>query len=100
MAVPIKSLTIPYLSREILDKWANLTIFCGVDGQKTKINPLALSAFSPVLKEAILQDEVVIISEFSRQEIQTLVDFVSEGILPGNCGNVQEFAEYWKPLLR
>ena len=92
MAVPIKNSTIPYLSREILDSYANVTLI-SKSGLKIYVNPLAFSAFSDILvkNDATETEEVVkIITEYEIEELKCVVDFVSEGCFPKN---VESWAE-------
>merc|ERR1711997_1343917 len=92
MAVPIKNSTIPYLSREILDSYANVTLI-SKSGLKIHVNPLAFSAFSDILVKndaTETGEDVKIITEYEIEELKCVVDFVSEGCCPKN---VESWAE-------
>ena len=84
MAVPIKNSSIPYLSRQILDSYASVTII-SKSGLKILVNPLAFSAFSDFLVKndayETLED-IKIITEYEIEDLKCVVDFVSQGICP------------------
>ena len=75
-AVPIITNVIPYLEREILDQYADIqmisTGFLNGKTLKTKIHSLALLTFTRFFRENIAakeDDEIVIITEFSPEDI-------------------------------
>ena len=91
-AVPIITNVIPYLEREILDNYADIhmisTEFLNHTEKKlttTKIHSLALLTFTRFFRENIASkedDELVIITEFSREDLIIFANFVMEGIIP------------------
>ena len=87
-AVPIITNVIPYLEREILDKYADIhmisTEFDHSGKSLTKIHSLALLTFTSFFRENLASkedDELVIITEFSREDLVTFANFVMEGII-------------------
>ena len=83
MEVPIKSSTIPYLAKDILDLYATVRVIPNDKQSKIWINPLTLLAFSDLFQDCLEpNEEVWIISEFDSIEIKMVTDFISEGILP------------------
>ena len=84
MAVPIKNSSIPYLSRQILDSYASVTIV-SKSGLKILVNPLAFSAFSDFLVKNDANEtleDIKIITEYEIEDLKCVVDFVSQGICP------------------
>ena len=84
MAVPIKNSSIPYLSRQILDSYASVTII-SKSGLKILVNPLAFSAFSDFLVKNDVNEtleDIKIITEYEIEDLKCVVDFVSQGICP------------------
>ena len=84
MAVPIKNSSIPYLSRQILDAYASVTII-SKSGLKILVNPLAFSAFSDFLVKNDVNEtleDIKIITEYEIEDLKCVVDFVSQGICP------------------
>ena len=92
-AVPIITNVIPYLEREILDQYADIqmisTGFLSGKTLKTKIHSLALLTFTRFFRENIAakeDDEIVIITEFSPEDMLIFANFVMEGIIPPKGG--------------
>ena len=84
MAVPIKNSSIPYLSRQILDSYASVTIV-SKSGLKILVNHLAFSAFSDFLVKNDVNEtleDIKIITEYEIEDLKCVVDFVSQGICP------------------
>ena len=95
MAVPIKNSNIPYLSRQILDSYASVTVI-SKSGLKILVNPLAFSAFSDLLVkiDAIENlEDVKIITEYGIEDLKCVVDFVSQGICPKTIESWSEMTE-------
>ena len=95
-AVPIITNVIPYLEREILDKYADIhmisTEFDHSGKSLTKIHSLALLTFTSFFRENLASkedDELVIITEFSREDLVTFANFVMEGIIPKGIPSVE-----------
>ena len=77
---------VPYLNRSIVDEFSELTIR-SEDGQEVKVNHLLLISWSnfskALLHKSLLQNEDFIISSnFSLQDLQMFRDFVMQGTLP------------------
>ena len=100
MAVPIKNCSIPYLSREILDSYASVTLI-SKSGSKIHVNPLAFSAFSDILvkNDAEITDEPVeIITEYDIEVLKCVVDFVSQGSCPKNIKTWDEMTQKYSEI--
>ena len=99
MAVPIKNSNIPYLSREILDSYASVTLI-SKSGLKILVNPLVFSAFSDIIirNDAENFEDVKIITEYDIEELKCLVDFVSQGSCPRNIESWAEMTHAYSEL--
>ena len=100
MAVPIKNSNIPYLSRQILDAYASVTII-SKSGLKILVNPLAFSAFSDFLVKNDVNEtleDVKIITEYEIEDLKCVVDFVSQGICPKTIESWSEMTQAYSEI--
>jgi hypothetical protein len=74
---------IRYLDPENLKQFATVTLI-STSNDKLKINPFILAAFNPKLinLRGLDPEEIFIITEFSKEELQIFVNFCHEGLLP------------------
>ena len=76
----IKSTEIPYLKKEVLELYNNVTVI-GADGGRIKMNSLILCAVSQFLKNAFHEDneEHTIVTEFSFEELKQMKEYCIRG---------------------
>ena len=83
----IKCAEIPYLNEEVIEKYKDVTIV-SADGPIIKMNSLILVAMSHSIKMALNEDddEHIIITEFSLEEIKKVKSFC----MRGSCNGITE----------
>ncbi len=84
LIIPIRGTQIYYLSKEHLNNFQNVTLV-SESGDKVKVNHLQLAAFSGSLflhLDLTEPDECVVSTNLSYEDVKTVADFISEGILP------------------
>ena len=76
----IKSTEIPYLKKEVLELYNNVTVI-GADGGCIKMNSLLLCAVSQFLKSAFHEEneEHTIVTEFSFEELKQMKEYCIKG---------------------
>ena len=80
----IKSLKVPYLNEDIIEKYNNVIII-SVEGLMMKMNALMLCAMSHLLKMALLEiddfySDYVITTEFTTEELKQVKDYCTKGL--------------------
>ena len=90
--IRLNSVSVHYMDLEKLQEFSNLTLISLPDGELIQINPMTLAAFgssvvcSDVIKiienQQNLDDELILITEFNKAELEMVVKFCMEGILP------------------
>ena len=84
MEVPIVCNIIPYLERNHMDKYADIYLISN-EKNLVKIHSLALLTFSSLFQDniaAIFEEDLVIITEYTLNELLEISNFIMEGILP------------------
>ena len=96
--IHVTSDRIYYLNPDILNSFSNLTLV-SVTGHSVKMNPLTLASFHSDLTKFLNMedDEHKIITEFSTEDLEKLVKFCHEGILPEPFSNLEK--ENKNPLI-
>jgi len=79
-----------YLNLSNLQEFSNLTLISLPDGELFRMNPMTLAAFGTKGSRLVktisdrqdLEDELILITEFNKFELQMVMNFCMEGILP------------------
>ena len=91
--IRLNSEVVHYLNKANLKEFSNLTLISLPDGELFRLNSMILAAFSSRGLSSNLvktlsecqensEDELVLITEFNKDELKILVNFCTEGILP------------------